>query len=305
MEKTPVIRPNDDSTKIRLKSGAISEKGLAFSVMQSGREQNIILDMSYKAFWIGDIVAWRIFEDYGLPQDEETRQLLKWNREDLLKVERYFTDLQLRYPREFDKQVLNVIFTCDDVRERTGKYYLSNRKVYELVREFSKGSVTRLTKPFLMDDGDTEVVRGRMGQVCEIDFIKTSSRSNRTKEPEYYFRPLFISAQGINFFLSIRLGLFDFRPLSYYAMSEGAQWIVRAYGWDKRPSHPSLEELIKIANIKGKNKTDQQRKIESYLDEAQSERYLKGWKKDKKRVGRSGRLEIKYHLYKVNRWPRK
>jgi len=302
-----LIKEPEEKLEIRLRTGLIAEKGLAFSVMKSGRERNVILDMSYKAFWIGDVIAWAIAQEYGLPNsEEERRELLSLRSHDTLKeAENYLAKLKENHLEAYKRDVptLTEPISCQDVRKRTGKYYLSNREVYELFREFNKGGVERMTEPFLRKDGDTYDRYGEMDKICKIEFKETGSISNRTKEPEYEFWPIFDKAQAIDFFLSVRLGLFDHRPRSYYSMKEGTQMIVRAVGWSKRPSRLKLEELVAIAGLKWKNKTAQQEVIESYLREAKMRKYIKSWRKKVKRLGLGGRLDITYSIFKVEEWP--
>jgi hypothetical protein len=163
-----LIKDSEEKFEVRFRTGLIAEKGLAFSVLESGRERNVILDMSYKAFWIGDVIAWAIAQEYGLPNSEEERkELLFLRSNDTLKeAENYLAKLKENHLEAYKRDVpkLTEPIICQDVRDRTGKYYLSNREVYELFREFNRGGVVRMTEPFLIKDGDTYDRYGEMAK---------------------------------------------------------------------------------------------------------------------------------------------
>jgi hypothetical protein len=293
----------EDKLAIRLKTGAISERGLAFSLLQKGLRKDIELDWNYKAWWIGDIIAVAIFDQYEMPEEKEEKEF--WtNRKNLDKVVNYLAKLKEEHPAAYNRDVPNAEFDCDDVRRRTGKKRLSNKEVFNLVNEFVGSTVIRMTKTVIAEDGDSYAIPGEMDNVCKIQFLKTGKFSHRNKEPEYYFRAIFDRAASLDFWNCVRLRLFDYRAPSYYSLKPGSQLIFRAIGWTKGISRLTLEQLCRITGIKKKNVTDQQRIIESYLAELCKRRWINSYLKDERRVGLGGRKEILYTIFKRKKLPK-
>ena len=258
-------KSSEDKLAIRLKTGLIAEKGLAFSFLQSGLRKEVIFDWDYKTWWIGDVIAWAIFDQCEVLEKKEDMEF--WRDPGNLKtVENYLAKLKEEYPKAYKRDVPSVVFHCEDVRERTGKRF-SNEQVFNLVKKFVGSPIVRMGERFLAPDGDTVCTPGKIKCAWEVDFIKTDKLSNRNKKPEYYFQPIFDKAGTLDFLACIRMRLFDYRAPSYYSLKPGSQLIFRAIGWTKRRSYLTLEELCVFAGIKKKNVTDQKKIKESYLTE--------------------------------------
>ena len=297
-------KASEKNLEIRLKTGAISEKGLAFSLLQKGLRKDIELDWDYKAWWIGDVIAVAIFNQYEMPEKKEDKEFWS-NRENLNKVVDYLAKLKEEHPTAYERDVPNAEFNCDDVRKRTGKNRLSNKEVFDLVKKFVGSPIVRMTKTVIAEDGDSYTIPGEMDNVCKVQFLKTGKLSNRNKEAEYHFRAIFDRAAGLDFWNCVRLRLFDYRAPSYYSLKAGSQMIFRAVGWTKGVSHLTLEQLCRIAGIKKKNVTLRQRIIESYLSELLNKDWIQGWKADEKREGLGGKKRTLYTIFKRKRSPRK
>jgi hypothetical protein len=297
-------KASEKNLEIRLKTGAISEKGLAFSLLQKGLRRDIELDWDYKAWWIGDIIAVAIFEQYEMPEKKEEKEFWS-NRENLDKVVNYLAKLKEEFPTAYDRDVPNAEFDCDDVRKRTGKHRLSNKEVFDLVKKFVGSPIVRMTKTVIAEDGDSYAIPGEIDNVCKIQFLKTGKFSNRNKEAEYHFRAIFDRAASLDFWNCVRLRLFDYRAPSYYSLKAGSQLIFRAMGWTKGISRLTLDELCRIAGIKSKNITIQQKIIESYLSELQEKKWINSYLRDIKREGFGGKKRILYTIFKRKELPRK
>lgn len=76
------VKEKSDLEKLmsRLAQGdLVAEKGLCYSLCQSGQEAaKPAVDMSYRAWWIGDCVAKAIIEKQGLALSEEDKEFWKW-----------------------------------------------------------------------------------------------------------------------------------------------------------------------------------------------------------------------------------
>lgn len=297
-------KASEKNLEIRLKTGAISEKGLAFSLLQKGLRKDIELDWDYKAWWIGDIIAVAIFNQYEMPTEKEEREF--WtNRENLNKVVDYLAKIKEENPAIYERDVPNAEFDCNDVRKRTGKNRLSNKEVFDLVKKFVGSPIVRTTKTVIAEDGDNYTIPGEIDNVCKVQFLKTGKFSNRNKEEEIYFRAIFDRAASLDFWNCVRLRLFDYRAPSYYSLKAGSQLIFRAVGWTKGVSHLTLEQLCRIAGIKKKNVTLRQRIIESYLDELNDKKWINSYLRDLKREGFGGKKRILYTIFKRKRLPKK
>lgn len=299
-----IEKASEKNLEIRLKTGAISEKGLAFSLLQKGLRKDIELDWDYKAWWIGDIIAVAIFNQYEMPTEKEEKEFWK-NRKNLDKMVNYLAKLKEENPATYERDVPNAEFDCDDVRRRTGKSRLSNKEVFNLVKKFVGSPIVRMTETVIAEDGDTWTTPGEIDNVCKIQFLKTGKFSNRNKEPEFFFRAVFDRAASLDFWNCVRLRLFDYRAPSYYSLKAGSQMIFRAIGWTKRVSHLTLLQLCRIAGVKSKNITVQQKIIESYLDELHDKNWINNYLRDIKREGFGGKKKILYTIFKRKKLPKR
>lgn len=299
-----IEKASEKNLEIRLKTGAISEKGLAFSLLQKGLRKDIELDWDYKAWWIGDIIAVAIFNQYEMPTEKEEKEF--WtNRKNLDKIVNYYKELKKENPVAYEEKVPSADFDCDDVRKRTGKSRLSNKEIFNLVKNFVGSPIVRMTETFIAKDGDSYLELGEIDNICKVQFIKTGKFSNRNKEEEISFRAIFDRAAGLDFWNCVRLRLFDYRAPSYYSLKAGSQMIFRAIGWTKGISRITLEQLCRISGIKKKNVTDRQRIIESYLDELCDKNWINSYLSDIKREGFGGKKRILYTIFKRKELPGK
>jgi len=292
----------EEKLAIRLETGLIAEKGLAFSLLQSGLRKDIILEWNYKEFWIADVIALAIFNQYEMPEEDE--KIFWQKKENLIEVTDYLAKLKEQFPKAYNRDVPSIIFDCKDVRKKTGKR-LSNQQIFELVRRFVGSPIVRMTKTFIAEDGDKWGIGGEIDAVCKVQFLKTGRFSNRNKEPEYYFRPIFDRSASLDYWNCVRCGLFDYRASSYYALKAGSQMIFRAIGWTKGLSCLTLDELCRITGIKKKNVTDRQKIIESYLFELKKMKWIKNWWSDEKRESFGGKKRILYRIAKRKKLPEK
>lgn len=300
------VKSPEEKLAIRLKTGALAEKGLAYSLLQSGLKRNITISWDYKTWWIGDIIAVAIFNQYEMPRETETREF--WmKKENLIQIANHFAKMKIEEPSEYEQKVPSADFDCIDVRKRIGKNRLSNKEIFKLVEKFVGVTVVREGEILVEKDGDSYSQSGEIEnvKVCKIEFIKTGKFSNRNKEPEYSFRAIFDKATGLRFWNCVRYRLFDYRAPSYYSLKAGSQLVFRAIGWTKGISRLKLEELCWMAGVKKKNITDRQRIIESYLAELLEEGWIQSWKTDIKREGFGGRKRILYTIFKRKRLPKK
>ena len=297
-----------ESLAVRLKTGLIAEKGLAYSLLWSADNEDYMPDWDYKVWWIGDVIAKAIYDEYGLNYlTEEDKKPFQLGRNDLEKMEKYLTDLEVKFPDAYEKEAPSIWFKCDDVREGTNRSskQLSNRQIFHLVKRFASASLVRIKKRIIHENKNDFMEEGEFASVCKIKFIRTGKLSNRNKIPEYYFKPIFDTAATLDFWNSIRLGLFDHRPPSFYHMRGQTQLIVRAYGWTKTPSKTTLKRLVKITGMDKtkKNKTDQMKMIKSYLNEAKDAGYIANWTAKKETKGQGGHVSVLYEIFKISRWP--
>lgn len=249
-------------------------------------------------------MAVAIFEQYEMPEEGEEKEF--WlDRGNLKEVTHYLAKLKKDDPITYEDSVPNAEFDCKDVRNRTGKKRLKNAEIFALVKKFVGSPIVRMSKPFIAEDGDSYEIPGEIDNVCKIEFLKTGKFSNRNKEPEYYFRAIFDRDASLDFWNCVRLRLFDYRAPSYYRLKPGSQLIFRAIGWTKGVSRLTLEELCRIAGMKSKNITVQQKIIESYLNELEEKKWIKYWKPDERRVGLGGKKEVLYTIFKAKKLPKK
>lgn len=303
IEKIP-----EEELRTTFETGLITEKSLAYSLLLKGvrEEKEFEIPWDYKTFWIGDIVAWRIKEEYGLFPEDDKRYFKETDREGLKEVEHYLAKLREHSPVEWTFTVFNASFTCNQIRERTArsnKNYLSNRQCYELVKKFAGTQIVRKSKRRLLKDGKTWIRCGELDNVCKIYFMETGDISHKTQEPKYDFTAVFDRVNSLDFWLWVRLGLFDYRARSYYRLRGGTQLIIRAVGWTQKQSRLSLEALAKIIGTKDENKSQQQNRIESHLREARDAEYIDSWRKKVTRKGYGGRMSVMYFINKVKKWP--
>lgn len=304
MNNKAIVKSSENKLEVRLKTGAISEKGLAFSLLQKGLKEDIELDWDYKTWWIGDVIAVSIFNQYEMPEEGEEKEF--WlDRGNLKKVTHYLAKLKKDDPITYENSVPNVEFDCKDVRNRTGKKRLKNSEIFNLVKKFVGSPVVRMTKPFISEDGDSYEIPGEIDNICKVEFLKTGKFSNRNKEPEYFFRAIFDRDASLDFWNCVRMRLFDYRAPSYYALKPGSQLIFRAIGWTKGISRLTLEELCRIAGVKKKNVTDRQKIIESCLNELEEKSWIKSYFPREKRVGFGGKKKVLYTFFKRKKLPKK
>lgn len=162
--------------------------------------------------------------------------------------------------------------------------------------------VDRRSRKKIAEDGDRWLVFGQLDNICKVNYLETGRFSTRNRLPEHSYNFIFDRAASIDLWNSGRLGLFDLRPPSYYRLKGGSQLIYRVIGWTDKPSHLELKQLCRIAKIRTKNVTWQQRYIESYLDELKESGFIRDWKKRIKK--KSPLRETWYDICKTKRLPR-
>ncbi len=258
--------------------------------------------MSYKAYWIGDCIVRAIVDEYGFFTEEKEKEPFYMKEEDLKRIERDLAALALRDPKTYADLVPKVFLTDYSIRDMLGKR-LTNADIFSLVKEFVGTVVDRRSRKKITEDGDRWLVFGQLDNICKVNYLETGRFSARNRHPEHAYKFIFDRAASIDFWNSVRLGLFDCRPPSYYRLKGGSQLIYRAIGWTDKPSHLELKQLCRIAKIKTKNVTWQQRYIESYLDELKASGFIRDWKKRIKK--KSSVREIWYDIRKIKRLPKK
>ena len=94
-KRLPSKKSQIEKLEDRIEAGdLLAEKGLAFSLLHSGQDsESREIDMSYKAFWIGDCIARALVDKHGIPKTEEEKKFYYWNNEELKKAEKYLAAL--------------------------------------------------------------------------------------------------------------------------------------------------------------------------------------------------------------------
>jgi len=300
------VKTMNDKLTIRLKTGLITEKGLAFSFLKSCLNPKKKLNVNYKTWWIGDCIAWAIVEDQGIVIEKEKRQDLMMTERELKEFEADFFKLRRENPQAYEELVPSVLITNREIRELLGKEKLLNSEIHELVRQFVGVTVERKSPIKISRDGDTWVRFGEIDNICRVQYIETGKFSNRGKQPDICYRFIFDKAASIDFWCSLRLGFFDCRPKSYYNELRGAsQLILRAIGWTGRPTNLELSQLCSIAGYTTRNKTWRQRYIENCLDELKEKGFIRDWEKRIKKAKKGKQKEIWYKIYKAKKLPEK
>jgi len=308
------IKTKQDKLAYRLETGLATERGSAFSLLESSILESDILEselntkkvgeIDYRTWWIGDCIVWAIFEEYNIAWTEEEKKDFYMDIKELKQAEDYLAKLKKEYPKAYYRDVPNILLTDKEIREKTGRRDLSNKDIYNLVEKFVGVPITRRTNRKVGEDGDNWVRFFEIENICKVKGKETGKLSHRNKQPEHSYIFIFDTAAGLDFWNAVRLGLFDCRPPSYYKMPGGSQQILRAIGWSTKPSDLKLQELCRIAGIKDKNVTHQQKFIETYLTELVEKRYIESWKKRKKPIPGVGKSEIRYEILKMQSMPK-
>jgi hypothetical protein len=303
---TSIVKSQHQKLLERLDAGdLISEKGLAFSLLESGlRLEKDEIDMDYKTWWIGDCVARTVLDECGIPSSEEERKAYFTNQEDLKCMEEYLAKLKDSDPKTYADLVPHVMLSSHDFKRLTGHDRIPNREWHDMVKRFVGTPIERRSKRKVGADGDTWIEFFTIDNICKVNGVETGRLSTRNKQPEYAYKFIFDRASSIDFLNSIVLGLFDCRPPSYYRLKGGSQLILRALGWTDKPSHLNLEQLSRIAKVTDSNITRRQIWVESYLNELKRTGYIRDWKKDTKKECLERKKEVWYTIYKTRTLPR-
>ncbi len=303
-KKKPKLKKSQkEKLAIRLETGLISEKGLAFSLLESGTCPDKSIDMDYRTWWIGDSIAWAIIEDYGMPWMEIEKHDFYMNHEELKKAEEYLLKLKENHPHAYSKQVPQATLTSFQIREKIGRKKLLNSEIHDLVKKFVGVPIERKSKKKIGRDGDSWIRFGEIDNICKVKYIETGKLSQRNRQPEYCYKFIFDRAASLDFWNSLRLGFFDCRPPSYYSLKGGSQLLLRAIGWTANPTDIELEHACRITGIQSKHKTIQQKSIEGYLDELNDDGFISGWKKRAKKIPGIRRNKVWYKILKVRHMP--
>ncbi len=302
-KKKPEQKSSKEKLAIRLKTGLISEKGLAFSLYDSAIHPDKTIDMDYRTWWIGDCISWAIIEDYGMPWTEEEKKDFFMNPEELKKAEEYLLKLREDNPQVYTERVPQVVLLSSQIREKIGKRKLLNSNIHELVKKFVGVPIERKTKRKIGKDGDTWVRFGEIDNICKVQYIETGKLSQRNRHPEYCYKFIFDRATSLDFWNSLRLGFFDCRPPSYYSLKGGSQLLLRAIGWTANPTDIELRQACRITGIQSNHKTIQKKSIEGYLDELREGGFISGWKKRAKKSPGTRRNEVWYKVLKARHLP--
>ena len=184
----------------------ISEKALSFTLLKSGLETRDI-NMSYKAFWIGDCISRAIVDEYGLFQEEEDKKPFYMDKDRLESLEKWLADLALRDPKDHADLVPQVTLTDFYIRTLLGKK-ITNAEIFSLVEEFV-GTVVKRESRKMTQDGNTWYSYFEMDNICQVKGLKSGKYSLRNRHPEHAYKFIFDRAASIDFWNSVRLGLFD------------------------------------------------------------------------------------------------
>lgn len=216
-------------------------------------------------------------------------------------VEHYYAELKEKSPVEWTFKVLNASFTCEEMRERTGRTIkeLDNKQCFELVKRFAGTQIHRRTHRRSLKNRKKYIRFGEFGHICKMHYMETGEFSPRTKEPKYDFTAIFDEVASIDYWLYVRLGMFNYRKPKYYRLRGATQLIIRSIGWIKRPTDVKLEWLVKIAGINDTNINRQQQKVEAHLLEAKIAGFICDWDKKVERVGIGGHMDINYRIFKA------
>ena len=286
----------------RLNAGdLVSEKGFAFSLLEYTRHR--ALDMDYKVWWIGDCIATRITEEYGIVFNKDWRQDLQESKaeEALKRAESYWAELREALPDRYHLRVPQVPVTSKDFKRLTGQYRIPNHMWHEYVHSFVGTTTERRSKRKV--DGDTYTIHFEIDTLCKVIGKETGILSARTKQPEYSYDFIFDRAASIDFLISVLLGFFDLHPKSLYRLKGGSQLILRQISWTDKPLNLELNHLCRIANLKTVNKTWRQKFIEGYLDELKQAKYISHWKKWDKQNYPDRKKETWYTIFKAKQLP--
>ena len=290
----------------RFHPGLITEKGVAFAMYKAGGDIGILPKWNYRVWWIQDMIAKAILEKYGRLKTRKEKEPFMMTIDEMKDEERILQMLKIKDEKEYYDTTCRIEFSCSDLRKWTGQKRLTNGEIFKLVEEFKKQIMYRQIKRKIMKDGEEINFSYRFTHPWNIEFHFTGQTSNRHKVKEFYFEVFFDTAPSIDFANQVRLGLFDYRPPSYYHLRGATQRIIRSIGWSGKTSYPSLGRLVEIAGIKHKNKSLQLKQIESYLEEAKEARYINDYDDmATKKKGRGAELSVKFFIDKVKSWPKK
>ncbi len=286
--------------------GLITEKGSAFAMYMAGGDIGILPEWGYRVWWIQDVIAKAILEKFGKLKTKKDKEPFLMTVEEMRDEEDVLQILKRTDDKEYRKTTCKIEFSCSDLRKWTGQKRLTNGEIFKLVEEFKKQIMYRQIKRKIIKDGEVINFSYRFTHPWNIEFHFTGQTSNRHKVKEFWFEVFFDTAPSIDFANQVRLGLFDYRPPSYYHLRGATQRIIRSIGWSGKTSYPSLGRLVEIAGIKHDNKSLQQKQIESYLEEAKEAGYINDYDDmSTKKKGRGAELSVKFFIAKVKRWPRK
>lgn len=290
--------PRKQKLVIPLESSDLgAEKGMAYSLLQSGLglvEREI--EMGHKVWQIGDCIVRKIVDEHGVIFSKEEREAFYMRTEELLKLEKRLSEYSRQDPKGYAQMVPQVEITDFEIRGMLG-IRITNSEIYRRVKEFV-GTVVDRKSPIIKVDDDRWVRFGTLDNMCRVNYLETGKYSVRNQHPEHAYRFIFDKAASIDFWNSVRLGLFDRRPPSYYRLKAGSQLVLRALGWTDRPSTIKLDQLCRIASVKTLNKTWRQKTVEGYLSELKCSGFIQDWKKKHRQKGPGKKSEIQYTIYK-------
>ena len=290
----------------RFHPGLITEKGAAFAMYMAGGDIGRLPEWNYRVWWIQDVIAKAILEKYGKLKTKKDKEPFRMTLEEMKDEERILQLLKIKDDKEYRKTSCRIEFSCSDIRNWTNQKRLSNGEIFKLVEELSKQIMYRQIKRKIIKNGEVIPFSLRFIHPWSIESHFTGQTSNKHKVKEFWFEVFFDTSASIDFANQVRLGLFDYRPPSYYHLRGATQRIIRSIGWTGRSSFPSLARLVEIAGIKNENRTEQQKQIESYLEEAKEAGYINDYDDVSiKAKGRGGELSVKFSIDKVNSWPKK
>jgi len=138
-EKSVGVKTSVEDLKTRLRSGLITERGLGISLLHSGAGNCPHPDWSYKTWWIGDLIAKAIYDDYGIADEPENFQM---DIEELEEFERITAELKELSEEEYERSLRNVVFTCEELRTKTRRK-LSDAEISTLIDEFNDTPIIR------------------------------------------------------------------------------------------------------------------------------------------------------------------
>ena len=284
-KSTPIQRH-----ELKMSKFLVQDKGLSFSLLELIHGKTKIKSLTYKTWQILDCIGHSVLEKYGflrnvfLPTKNGDKRLVPQSEKELNEVLKLFDKMRKKDPDKYEESSFRVRLSSLEIRKKLNREHnLRNDQIHQEIEDNLAGGLIITESPtFYVEEIKKAITFGDMDKICRVKYIKIENLKKYSPETKYHYEFIFDQSKvGLVLFSNLLLGWYKFLPektMFYSELSGGAQMIYRAISSvSNKEINIPLPGLIKLCQLKDKQKRRAKKTIEKYLDELKKHKLIENW----------------------------